>query len=119
MPRTDAGTHTPESLTTIASALQAIASRLVRTAEAMKEKGVASLEIKNQTALKTGIAAVRGFGMGTEEAFEEWLFDQNVFKDGADSAGETVKARSAGQGRKQKKEPEAHHEANPMDDPQG
>jgi hypothetical protein len=116
MSRTDVGTHTPESLTTIASALQAIANRLTRTAEAMKEKKVASLEIKNQAALKTGITSVRGFGMAAEAALEEWVFDQDVFKGEVEPGGEQVKVRP---GRKPKKEQGAPSGENPMADPQG
>jgi len=107
MARPDVGTYTPESLATIATALQSIMDRMTRTAEAMKEKKVASLEIKNQVALKSAITALRGFGMAAEEALEEWLFDQNLFK-GADAsleeaAEEPAKSRP---GRKQKKEQE-------------
>jgi hypothetical protein len=116
MPRTDAGTHTPESLTIVATALDAIAGRLRRTAEAMKEKGTSTLAIKNQAALKAGIAAVRGFGMAAEEALEEWIFDQNVFKDDSEPAEEPVRHRP---GRKPKKEPETSPEENPMADPRG
>src|SRR5208283_1417191 len=105
MARPDVGTYTPESLATIATALQSIAARITRTAEAMKEKKVASLEIKNQAALKSAITALRGFGMAAEEALEEWVFDQNLFKESADSvegpAEEPAKPRP---GRKQKKE---------------
>ena len=46
MARPDIGTYTPESLATIATALQSIATRVTRTAEAMKENKVASLEIR-------------------------------------------------------------------------
>ena len=74
----------------------------------MKENKVASLEIKNQAALKSAIAALRGFGMAAEEALEEWIFDQNLFKESADSieeaAEEPAKPRP---GRKQKKEQDA------------
>ena len=105
MARPDVGTYTPESLATIATALQSIMDRMTRTAEAMKEKKVASLEVKNQVALKSAITALRGFGMAAEEALEEWLFDQNLFK-GSDvsleeAAEEPAKPRP---GRKQKKE---------------
>ena len=104
MARPDVGTYAPESLATIATALQSIMDRMTRTAEAMKEKKVASLEIKNQAALKSAISALRGFGMAAEEALEEWLFDQNLFKESANSVDlveEPAKLRS---GRKQKKE---------------
>jgi hypothetical protein len=105
MARPDVGTYTPESLATIATALQSIMDRLTRTAEAMKEKKVASLEVKNQAALKSAITALRGFGMAAEEALEEWVFDQNLFRESANSidgpAEEPAKPRS---GRKQKKE---------------
>ena len=108
MARPDVGTYTPESLATITTALQSIMDRMTRTAEAMKEKKVASLEIKNQVALKSAISALRGFGMAAEEALEEWLFDQNLFKESAnsveDAAGEPSKLRP---GRKQKKEQDA------------
>jgi hypothetical protein len=112
----DVGTHTPESLTTVAAALQAIAERLTRTAQAMKDKGAATLEIKNQAVLKGGISAIRGFGMAAEEALEEWIFDQNVFKDVPEPSGETPKARP---GRKGKKEHDLSPEENPMADPRG
>jgi len=105
MARPDVGTYTPESLTTIATALQSIMDRLTRTAEAMKEKTVASLEVKNQVALKSAITALRGFGMAAEEALEEWVFDQNLFRESAnlieEPAEEPAKPRP---GRKQKKE---------------
>ena len=104
MARTDVGTYTPESLTTIAEALQAIVARVNRTAEAMKEKKVSSLEVKNQAALKSAIAALRGFGMAAEEALEEWIFDQNLFKESADPVEEPAKPRA---GRKSKKEPDS------------
>ncbi|MGO9111667.1 MAG: hypothetical protein ACLP9L_20775 [Thermoguttaceae bacterium] len=51
MARPDVGTYTPESLATIAMALQSIMDRMTQTAEAMKEKKVASIEIKNQAAM--------------------------------------------------------------------
>jgi len=108
MARSDVGTYTPDSLATIASALQSIMDRMRRTAEAMKEKKVASLEVKNQAALKSAITVLRGFGMAAEEALEEWLFDQDLFKESAGSveeaAEEPVKPRP---GRKQKKEQDA------------
>jgi hypothetical protein len=102
----DAGSHTPESLSTIAAALEAIANRLTRTAAAMKEKEIASLEVKNLSGLKAGMSSLRSFGMAAEEAFEEWIFDQNVFKDGTSSAGEAAKPRSEGPAKKHKKPPE-------------
>lgn len=104
MARTDTGVHTHDSLMTIASALQAIAARLTRTAESMKEKGVASLEVKNQAGLKTGLSSLRSFGMAAEEAFEEWVFDQNVFKAESQPAAELSKPRAEGPGRKAKKQ---------------
>ena len=116
MPRTDVGAYTPESLTTIATALQSIAARVTRTVEAMKEKKVPSLEIKNQAALKSAIAAVRGFGMSAEEALEEWFFDQNLFKESADPVEEPAKVRP---GRKQKKEQDVSTDDRPGDEPQG
>jgi hypothetical protein len=104
MARPDVGTFTPDSLTTVAEALEAIVARVKRAAEAMKEKKIASLEIKNQAALKSAIVSVRGFGMAAEEALEEWLFDQNLFKEPVrpvDPAEEPAKPR---QGKKGKKE---------------
>ncbi len=111
MARTDSGTHTPESLLTVASALQAIASRLTRTAESMKEKGAASLEVRNQAGLRTGLSSLRSFGMAAEEAFEEWVFDQNVFKVQSQSVAEIAKARAEGPVRKVKKQQEPKAEA--------
>jgi len=105
MPRPDASAHTPESLTTIALALQAIAVRLTRTAESMKEKGIASLEVKNQSVLKSGITALRSYSMGAEEAFEEWVFDQHLFPE--NGAAEPARARGEGAARKSKKPPVA------------
>jgi hypothetical protein len=105
--------HTPDSLLTVASALQAIASRLTRTAESMKEKDAVSLEVKNQAGLRTGLSSLRSFGMAAEEAFEEWLFDQNVFKAKRQSAAaEAPKAKIELAGRKAKKpqEPKAETE---------
>jgi hypothetical protein len=108
MARPDVGTYTPESLATIATALQSIMDRMTRTAEAMKEKKVASLEVKNQAALKSAITALRGFGMAAEEALEEWLFDQNLFKGSADSVEEAaIEPAKPRPGRKQKKEHDA------------
>lgn len=108
MARPDVGTYTPESLATIATALQSIMDRMTRTAEAMKEKKVASLEVKNQAALKSAITALRGFGMAAEEALEEWLFDQNLFKGSDDSPAEAAEEPTKPRpGRKQKKEQEA------------
>jgi hypothetical protein len=112
----DVGTYTPESLTTIATALQSIVARVTRTAEAMKEKKVPSLEIKNQAALKSAIAALRGFGMAAEESLEEWDFDQNLFKEAADPVEVPAKVRP---GRKQKKEQDAAVEDRADDEPQG
>jgi hypothetical protein len=117
MSRTDIGAHTPESLNTIAAALEAISGRLTRTAEAMKQKNVASLAVKNQAVLKAGIVAVRGFGMAAEEALEEWVFDQNVFKEATEPAGETPRTRPATPGRKPKKEPDALQEGSPPSEP--
>jgi hypothetical protein len=105
--------HTPDSLLTVASALQAIASRLTRTAESMKEKGVASLEVKNQVGLRTGLSSLRSFGMAAEEAFEEWVFDQNVFKAESQSAAAEapkVKAEVAGRKAKKPQDPKAETE---------
>jgi predicted transcriptional regulator len=118
MARPDTGTHTPESLTTVAAALQAIAERLHRAAEAMKEKSVATLEIKNQAGLKAGITALRSFGMAAEEALEETLFDHNVFKDGPANGESTPKARSEtpGPGRRKK---QAQPESPPEVEPEG
>jgi hypothetical protein len=116
MPRTDAGTYTPESLTTIATAIQSIVTRLTRTAEAMREKKVSSLEIKNQAALKTAITAVRGFGMAAEEALEEWVFDQSLLKESADPVEVPAKVRP---GRKPKKESDAAEEEHASDEPRG
>jgi hypothetical protein len=107
MARTDSGTQTPDSLLIVASALQAIASRLTKTAESMKEKAVASLEVKNQAGLRTGLSSLRSFGMTAEEAFEECLFDQNVFKaEGQLAAVEAPKAKAELAGRKAKKQQE-------------
>jgi len=113
MARTDTGTHTPESLMAIASALQAIAGRLTRTAEAMQEKEVAALEVKNQAGLKAGVVALRSFGMAAEEALETWVFDQSVFKESAEPAAEAAKPKTASPGRKQKKQPETQQEQTP------
>jgi hypothetical protein len=114
MARTETGIHTSGSLTTIASALEAIAGRLTRTADALKEKGVASLEIKNQAGLKDGIASLRSFGMAAEEALEAWAFDQNVFAEGmAETATEPAKAKPEGQMRKAKKQQPTQPEGNP------
>lgn len=115
MARTESGTHTSGSLTTIASALQAIAGRLTRTADAMTEKGIASLEVKNQAGLKDGIAALRSFGMAAEEAFEAWVFDQHAFHGGGSApAAESAPAKPDGQpGRKAKKQQPAPTEENP------
>jgi hypothetical protein len=111
MAQTDTGTYAPDSLLTVASALQAIASRLTRTAESMKEKGVASLEVKNQVGLRTGLSSLRSFGMAAEEAFEEWVFDQNVFKVQSQSVAEIAKVRAEGPGRKAKKQQEPKADA--------
>ena len=104
MARPDVGTYTPESLATVTTALQSIAARVTRTAEAMKEKKVASLEIKNQAALKSSITALRGFGMAAEEALEAWVFDQNLFTESADSVDSAEEPAKPRPGRKQKKE---------------
>jgi hypothetical protein len=95
---------------------------MTRTAEAMQEKQVASLEVKNQAALKSAITALRGFGMAAEEALEEWLFGQNLFKGGNDShekpaeepAEEPPKPRL---GRKPKKEQDSVAEDHSGDEP--
>jgi hypothetical protein len=115
MPRTDVGTYTPESLTTIAAALQSIVARVTRTAEAMQEKNVSALEIKNQAALKSAIAAMRGFGMAAEEALEEWIFEQSLSGETAAPIENPAKSRP---GRKTKKEQEAAGEERSGSDPQ-
>ena len=107
MARTDAGPHTPESLSAVAAALQAVAERLTRTAEAMQEKDVASLEVKNQAGLKSGIACLRSFGMAAEEALEEWVFDQRVFLGSHATPEGAPKGRPESGGRKQKKQQES------------
>jgi len=118
MARPDVGTYTPESLATIATALQSIMDRMTRTSEAMKEKKVASLEVKNQAALKSAITALRGFGMAAEEALEEWLFDQNLFKESADAAEEAAEEPPKPRpGRKQKKEQDTVAEDHSGDEP--
>ncbi len=104
MARTDPGTYTPESLATIVSALQSIEARISRTAEAMKEKKVPSLEIKDQAALKAAIASLRGFGMAAEEALEEKVFDQSLFKEVAEAAEPAPEPERPRAGRKQRKE---------------
>lgn len=106
MARTDAGTYTPESLSAVAAALQAVAERLTRTAEAMREKEIATLEVKNQAGLKSGIAGLRSFGMAAEEALEEWVFDQRVFSGGTASDEESPKTRPESGGRKSRKHQE-------------
>ena len=82
------------------------------------ERKVTSLEIKNQAALKSAITALRGFGMAAEEALEEWVFDQNLFRESADSvegpAEEPAKPRP---GRKQKKEQDTVAEDRSGDEP--
>ena len=114
MARMETGTHTSASLTTIAAALQAIAGRLTRTADAMQEKGIASLEIKNQTGLKDGITALRSFGMAAEESLETWIFDQQAFTtDAVEPAKEVPVVKPEGSGRKPKKTQPAAAEDHP------
>lgn len=110
MAKTEAGTHTPESLATIAAAIQAIAARLTKTAEAMKEKGVATLAIRNHAGLKTGLSALRSFGMAAEEAFEEWVFDQNLFPAAAETTIEPPPSKPERPERKPKRQAEPKHE---------
>ena len=107
MARTGPGTYTPESLATIVSALQSIEARISRTAEAMKEKKVPALEIKDQAALKAAIASLRSFGMASEEALEEKVFDQSLFKGEAGAAEPVPESEKPRAGRKQRKEQDA------------
>jgi hypothetical protein len=51
--------------------------------------------------------------MAAEEAFEAWVFDQNVFNEPVAPAEEAVKSRAAGQGRKPKKQQEPQAEDGP------
>ena len=81
--------------------------KISRTADAMKEKKVPALEIKDQAALKAAIAGLRSFGMAAEEALEEKVFDQSLFKDVADAAEPVPEPEKPRAGRKQRKEQEA------------
>ena len=54
--------------------------------------------------------------MATEEALEEWVFDQNLFKESADPVEAPAKVRP---GRKSKKESDAAEEEHASDEPRG